>query len=212
MTAVRLPSVAIVQAANLPAVPPPSTRTSYFSGAFMGFISSERFEIRQTKQRLGSFTVNNHGVILAQVRGSRQIVILIAWIVFQRTKVQAMTDAIALTLASPKQDTSIWSIRGCEIAQAKIFFAARLLIDGCAPARLLRFGFESSCKNWLGIGARIKWRGLVHFLIDPEFLGPEGPPQSNENRKANRNEYPFPPAHQNFSSGAAPKFALNRSQ
>src|SRR5580700_5042032 len=30
-TAVRLPSLAIVQAANLPAVPPPSTTTSNFS-------------------------------------------------------------------------------------------------------------------------------------------------------------------------------------
>src|SRR5580704_8946328 len=34
-TAVRLPSLAIVQAINLPAVPLPSTRTSYFSAAFM---------------------------------------------------------------------------------------------------------------------------------------------------------------------------------
>src|SRR5271155_3456326 len=33
-TAVRLPSLAIVQAANLPAVPPPSTRASKLSGAF----------------------------------------------------------------------------------------------------------------------------------------------------------------------------------
>src|SRR5580693_5724997 len=38
-TAVRLPSLAIVQAANLPAVPPPSTRVSKFSGAFIRFIS-----------------------------------------------------------------------------------------------------------------------------------------------------------------------------
>src|SRR5580704_11882335 len=38
-TAVRLPSLAIVQAANLPAVPPPSTRASKFSGAFIRFIS-----------------------------------------------------------------------------------------------------------------------------------------------------------------------------
>src|SRR5271163_2879716 len=34
-TAVRLPSLAIVQATTLPAVPPPKTMTSYFSAAFM---------------------------------------------------------------------------------------------------------------------------------------------------------------------------------
>jgi hypothetical protein len=37
--AVRLPSLAIVQAINLPAVPLPSTRTSYLSGSLMLFIS-----------------------------------------------------------------------------------------------------------------------------------------------------------------------------
>ena len=37
-TMVRLPSSAIVQAANLPPVPAPSTRTSYSSAAFMSFI------------------------------------------------------------------------------------------------------------------------------------------------------------------------------
>src|SRR5215510_3922384 len=43
MTAVRLPSLAIVHAANLPAVPLPSTRTSYFSAALTGFISFAQF-------------------------------------------------------------------------------------------------------------------------------------------------------------------------
>src|SRR5262245_39857077 len=38
-TAVRLPSLAIVQAINLPAVPLPSTRTSYFSALSIWFIS-----------------------------------------------------------------------------------------------------------------------------------------------------------------------------
>src|SRR6202035_3488269 len=37
--AVRLPSLAIVQAINLPAVPLPSTRTSYLSGSLMALIS-----------------------------------------------------------------------------------------------------------------------------------------------------------------------------
>jgi hypothetical protein len=37
--AVRLPSLAIVQAINLPAVPLPSTTTSYLSGSLMLFIS-----------------------------------------------------------------------------------------------------------------------------------------------------------------------------
>src|SRR6266404_6628474 len=37
--AVRLPSLAIVQAINLPAVPLPSTRTSYLSGWLMALIS-----------------------------------------------------------------------------------------------------------------------------------------------------------------------------
>src|SRR5437868_9889580 len=37
--AVRLPSLAILQAINLPAVPLPSTRTSYLSGWLMPFIS-----------------------------------------------------------------------------------------------------------------------------------------------------------------------------
>jgi hypothetical protein len=38
-TTARLSCFAIVQAINLPAVPLPSTRTSYFSAAFMWFIS-----------------------------------------------------------------------------------------------------------------------------------------------------------------------------
>src|SRR5580700_5734907 len=38
-TAVRLPSLAMVQAITLPAVPPPSTRTSYFSAVFMCIVS-----------------------------------------------------------------------------------------------------------------------------------------------------------------------------
>src|SRR5262245_59778011 len=42
MTAVRLPSLAIVQAINLPAVPLPSTTTSYFSAVFIRFISFRR--------------------------------------------------------------------------------------------------------------------------------------------------------------------------
>src|ERR1700730_8403802 len=37
--AVRLPSLAIVHAINLPAAPLPSTRTSYFSGSLMPLIS-----------------------------------------------------------------------------------------------------------------------------------------------------------------------------
>src|SRR5260370_32447841 len=37
--AVHLPSLAIVQAINLPAVPLPSRRTSYFSAPFMSFVS-----------------------------------------------------------------------------------------------------------------------------------------------------------------------------
>src|SRR5215472_3741857 len=39
MTAVRLPSLAIVQPINLPAVPLPSTTTSYCSAVFIRFIS-----------------------------------------------------------------------------------------------------------------------------------------------------------------------------
>jgi hypothetical protein len=38
-TAVRLPSFAIVHAINLPAVPLPSTTTSYFSAVLMTFFS-----------------------------------------------------------------------------------------------------------------------------------------------------------------------------
>src|SRR5215469_13684384 len=47
-TAVRLPSLAIVQAINLPAVPLPSTTTSYFSAVFMRFISlSAAFRVEE---------------------------------------------------------------------------------------------------------------------------------------------------------------------
>src|SRR5580658_6342152 len=38
ITAVRLPCLPIVHAITLPAVPPPSTRTSYFSAALIGLI------------------------------------------------------------------------------------------------------------------------------------------------------------------------------
>src|SRR5215470_9660509 len=48
MTAVRLPSLAIVQAINLPAVPLPRTTTSYFSAVFMRFISFGRLSRRGT--------------------------------------------------------------------------------------------------------------------------------------------------------------------
>jgi len=88
--------------------------------------------------------VNNHGVILAQVRGSRQIVILLALVTLQRTEI----DAIEVTLASPEHDMSIWSIRGREIAQTEILLAAGLLIrpfiDRRAPAYLVRVPFEST--------------------------------------------------------------------
>src|SRR5215475_10091832 len=42
MTAVRLHSLAIVQAINLPSVPLPNTTTSYFSAVFMRFTSFGR--------------------------------------------------------------------------------------------------------------------------------------------------------------------------
>src|SRR5580704_2687328 len=128
-TAVRLPSLAIVQAITLPAVPPPSTMTSYFSGAFMWFISSERLVLRHAKDRVRLLRVNNDGAVFVQVRGSRQVVILIALVTFQRTEI----DTIEITLASPKQDMRISSVRGGEIAQTEIRLAARLLIDRRAP-------------------------------------------------------------------------------
>src|SRR5215831_15870791 len=56
MTAVRLPSLAIVQAINLPAVPLPSTTTSYFSAAFMRFISFGRlFALRNWLPRVSVY-------------------------------------------------------------------------------------------------------------------------------------------------------------
>ena len=161
--------------------------------------ASERFELRPAKHRVEPFTVNNHGVILVQVCGSGYVVILIALIALQRSKIDAIEDTLHNALrqvrinASREHDVNIRTALGGEIVQAKILFAARLLVDGRASAGLVRFAFQSSRKDWLRVTARIEGCWLIHFLIDPELLGPEGPPQCNKNRKTNGNQYPFAP-------------------
>src|SRR5437667_9385464 len=52
--AVRLPSLAMVHAINLPPVPAPSTRTSYFSGSLVAIIVSLEFAL-QTAQSFSEF-------------------------------------------------------------------------------------------------------------------------------------------------------------
>jgi len=51
---------------------------------------SERFELRQAQHRVGLFTVNHDGVILVQVRGGQQIVLLIALIALQWPAIDAL--------------------------------------------------------------------------------------------------------------------------
>ncbi len=128
---------------------------------------------------MGSFIGDSHGVILVQVGGSRQIVILIA-LHAQRPEIDAIESV--LIAASRQHDVNVAAVRGCEIAQAEILLATGFLIDGRSPAGLLGFGFESSGKDWLRISACIKGCSLIHRLVDPELLRPEGPPECNKNR------------------------------
>jgi hypothetical protein len=115
--------------------------------------------------------------------------ILVARIALQRPKIKVtFRDVLRQVriVASRKHDVNIRAVWGCEIVQAKILLAARLLINGCMPARLMHFVFESSRKDGLRATTHIKWCGLIHFRIDPEFLGPESPPECDEKRKSNR--------------------------
>src|SRR5207244_11792792 len=50
--AVRLPSLAMVHAINLPPVPAPSTRTSYFSGSLVAMIASLEFAVDSVRSGL----------------------------------------------------------------------------------------------------------------------------------------------------------------
>src|SRR5947208_5887965 len=47
--AVRLPSLAMLQAINLPPVPLPSTRTSYFSGSLLPSIASPKLAVESVR-------------------------------------------------------------------------------------------------------------------------------------------------------------------
>lgn len=47
--AVRLPSLAMLQAINLPPVPLPSTRTSYFSGSLVPLIASLKLVVERVR-------------------------------------------------------------------------------------------------------------------------------------------------------------------
>ena len=50
--AVRLPSLAMVQAINLPPVPLPSTRTSYFSGSLVPLIASLKLAMERVRSSI----------------------------------------------------------------------------------------------------------------------------------------------------------------
>ena len=144
-------------------------------------VASERFEFREAEHRVGTFGVNEHGVIFVQVRASRQIVVLIALVGLQRPQIQVVESTFRLCVVVHKRDVDIRAARRREIAQLQIL-PARLLVDGGASVRMPRIPFKSTRKDWLRVSARIKGRGLGHFLIDLQFFGPEGPPQCNEDR------------------------------
>ena len=56
------------------------------------------------------------------------------------------------------------------------------------PARLLRFAFESSCKDRLRVAHSYqKEQASVTFSLIQSFSGPESPPERDENRKTDRN-------------------------
>ena len=93
--------------------------------------------------------VNNDGVIFIQVRGqpADRNSDRLDWL-FKWTEIDAieaiLQDFLCLVLiaASRKSEVNFGIALSCEIAQAKILFAARLLIDGGAPSSFAALCFR----------------------------------------------------------------------
>src|ERR1700722_8855949 len=138
-------------------------------------VSLERFQPRETEYGVEAFAINRHGAVLSDVRGSRQIVVLVALVAFERSKFNAIEVAFhdllskARVVAARHDNVHIRTIGRREIAQAQILLAIGAFVDRRASAGRVRYSFEASGINRLGIQGRSKRGGFVYLLIDPKL-------------------------------------------
>src|SRR6202035_4644490 len=95
-----------------------------------------------------SLAVDDHSVVLLQIGGCRQAVILISLVSLQKPELDAVELALHYLLlkvvvaTSTQHDMHVRAIGGREIGEPQILGAIRSLVDRCSPTCLVRLALE----------------------------------------------------------------------